>query len=356
LTAEFGENTITGEIGPVATDSNDAFDVGVADGLGVSGVSYVGPSGSHTVSGCGLAGAETLDESFDPALDPGATGCTLTIDLTISEDPTDAEWTVTIDVVDLEAPVVDPDSVDDITVPTDTGAATAVVTYGLATATDNVDLAPVVTCDPASGTAFDFGTTTVTCTAVDASDNISDPVMFDVTVEDTEPPAITVPDDIEADATNLLGAEVDYVASATDNVEVATFGCDPDSGAQFGLGVTTVGCDAADTSGNTAEDSFEVTVSVAPDGSSVEIILDDIAGQDFDNPGTDNSLSAPLQQAGTLLDDANEKNDVAVCNKTAAFLKHVEIKQKQERIGEEYADQLTDFTDGPYGLRDAIGC
>ena len=46
----------------------------------------------------------------------------------------------------------------------------ATVTYD-ATATDAVDPAPVVSCTPASGSSFGLGTTTVTCTAVDASGN-----------------------------------------------------------------------------------------------------------------------------------------------------------------------------------------
>lgn len=45
------------------------------------------------------------------------------------------------------------------------------VTWTAPTATDVVDAAPVTTCLPASGSTFAVGTTTVTCTAADASDN-----------------------------------------------------------------------------------------------------------------------------------------------------------------------------------------
>jgi hypothetical protein len=52
-----------------------------------------------------------------------------------------------------------------------TSAAGAVVTWPLPTATDAVDAAPVVSCLPASGSTFPIGTTTVGCSATDASGN-----------------------------------------------------------------------------------------------------------------------------------------------------------------------------------------
>lgn len=51
-----------------------------------------------------------------------------------------------------------------------TGPAGAVVTY-TATATDNADPRLAVVCTPSSGSTFAIGTTTVTCTATDASGN-----------------------------------------------------------------------------------------------------------------------------------------------------------------------------------------
>jgi hypothetical protein len=54
---------------------------------------------------------------------------------------------------------------------TTSNAAGAVVTYATPTASDIVDPSPEVTCSPASGATFVRGTTTVTCTATDASGN-----------------------------------------------------------------------------------------------------------------------------------------------------------------------------------------
>lgn len=57
----------------------------------------------------------------------------------------------------------------------------------VATATDDVDPNPAVVCVPPSGTIFPLGETVVTCTATDASGNVS-VGTFTKTVEDTTPP------------------------------------------------------------------------------------------------------------------------------------------------------------------------
>lgn len=57
----------------------------------------------------------------------------------------------------------------------------AIVTWTGPTATDDLDPAPSVGCLPAAGTRFAPGTTTVTCTAMDATGN-SATATFDVTV------------------------------------------------------------------------------------------------------------------------------------------------------------------------------
>ncbi len=70
-----------------------------------------------------------------------------------------------------------------------TSAAGAVVSYTAATAMDLVDANPSVGCKPPSGSTFPVGTTTVTCTATDASGN-STTKQFTVTVVDKTPPII----------------------------------------------------------------------------------------------------------------------------------------------------------------------
>jgi hypothetical protein len=80
-----------------------------------------------------------------------------------------------------------------LTVPADvtlqaTGPDGAVHTF-TASATDDTDPNPTVSCSPPSGSTFPLGTTTVTCTATDAAGNSSS-ASFKVTVE--KPTAISL--------------------------------------------------------------------------------------------------------------------------------------------------------------------
>ena len=107
-----------------------------------------------------------------------------------------------------------------------------------------------------SGDFFPVGVTPVTCTATDASGNTSTD-LFSVTVADTTPPVLTVPNDI----TVIFGATVTYEATATDIADDAVaVSCDPPSGTVFPLGNTTVNCTATDNAGLTDSGAFTVSV------------------------------------------------------------------------------------------------
>jgi hypothetical protein len=84
-----------------------------------------------------------------------------------------------VTVVDTTAPSLTTDADHGVTTADPSGATLA---YDPASATDIVDPAPTVGCLPAAGTAIPVGTTTVTCTATDASGN-SSTGTFAVTVE-----------------------------------------------------------------------------------------------------------------------------------------------------------------------------
>src|SRR5204863_4070001 len=135
----------------------------------------------------------------------------------------------------------------------------ATVTY-TATAADLVSGSVAVTCAPPSGSTFALGTTTVTCMATDTHSNTA-AGSFTVTVQDTTPPALSLPAPITAEATSASGATVTYTATATDLVSGSVpVTCSQASGSTFALGTTTVSCSASDTHGNTAYGSFTVTV------------------------------------------------------------------------------------------------
>jgi len=148
---------------------------------------------------------------------------------------------------------------DDITAEANTSGG-AVVTF-TATANDDQDPSPSVRCDPWSGSVFPLGTTTVTCSATDASGNRATGT-FHVTVADTTPPKLSVPDPITTEAADgAKGAIITYKVSASDVADASpVLACLPASGSTFAIGTTTVECTATDSSGNVGRASFPVTV------------------------------------------------------------------------------------------------
>jgi hypothetical protein len=140
-----------------------------------------------------------------------------------------------------------------------TGASGAVVNY-IVTASDPEDGALTPSCSPASGSTFAIGTAQVDCSVTD-SDGAETTGMFNVTVQDTTGPVLSLPGNITAEATGPDGAAVSYTATALDAVDGAvTPSCSPASGSTFALGTTTVNCSATDAHSNTSLGSFTVTV------------------------------------------------------------------------------------------------
>lgn len=168
-----------------------------------------------------------------------------------------------VDVVDTNAPIFK----QPLPAPTmeATGPTGAVVTFNVK-ANDIVDLSPIVSCSPPSGSTFAVGTTTVACTATDFSGNFSG-ASFLVTVNDTNPPTFKQPlIDLKVDATGPTGAVVTFNVSANDIVDLSpVVSCSPPSGSTFAVGTTTVACKATDFSGNNAQDTFLVTVNSCTD-------------------------------------------------------------------------------------------
>jgi hypothetical protein len=146
-----------------------------------------------------------------------------------------------------------------------TGPTGAVVTFS-ATADDEKDGPLPVTLTPPSGSTFPLGTTIVTATATDSAGNKST-ATFEVTVQDTTPPTLSLPANIAAEATSAAGATVSFAATASDLVSgSAAVTLAPPSGSTFPLGTTTVNASATDAAGNTAHGQFTVTVrdTIAP--------------------------------------------------------------------------------------------
>ncbi len=147
--------------------------------------------------------------------------------------------------------------------------AEGVVVYFTATATDNRDRDVGVKCTPPSGSRFQIGDTTVTCTAVDSDGNhatASFVVSVVLSEEDVSPPVITVPPSpMIVNTASSSGTVVNYSASATDKYGAVPIDCTPPSGSVFKLGGTVVSCTATDVAGNMATASFLVMVRTGPD-------------------------------------------------------------------------------------------
>ncbi|XP_072022654.1 hyalin-like [Amphiura filiformis] len=165
-----------------------------------------------------------------------------------------------VDIRDVEAPAIE-SCPTDMGMETDPNKATAVVIYQTPTATDNSGEVSVV-CNPASGSQFPIGQTTVSCVAGDNSKN-SETCDFLVDIKDVEAPAIeSCPTDIEKE-TDLSKATVLVVyqtPTATDNSGEVSVVCTAISGSQFPIGRTTVACEAQDGSGNSATCHFQVDI------------------------------------------------------------------------------------------------
>ncbi len=197
-----------------------------------------------------------------------------------------ADCTFNVTGIDLEPPTIS--GPEDINVNTDAGQCGAVVDYDAPTATDNCDtLSTVLTDGLVSGSLFPVGTTTVQYEATDSAGNTA-AHTFNVTVTDVEGPTLSCSADIALIAPcGTNGVAVNYTAPVySDNCPSFSAslldGLDP--GAEFPIGVTTVGFEYTDPGLNTATCSFTVTVHAAPDsdGDGVCDSIDLCPGMDDD--------------------------------------------------------------------------
>ncbi|MCI0330101.1 MAG: HYR domain-containing protein [candidate division Zixibacteria bacterium] len=185
----------------------------------------------------------------------GTTAVTCTATDAVGNQST-CQFTVTV--TDVQGPTIV--CSPNIVTGTDPGACNAVVTYTV-TASNGCPGVTLV-CSPPSGSTFPKGVTTVNCTATDVGGNQAS-CQFTVTVNDTEPPALTCPANvITNNDPGRCDKRVTYFDSpTTDNCDgtVPVF-CTPPPATIFPVGVTTVTCRVADAAGN--KDSCQFTVAV----------------------------------------------------------------------------------------------
>jgi hypothetical protein len=183
-----------------------------------------------------------------------------------------------------------------------------------------------VSCAPDSGSTFGLGSTTVNCTATDASGNQSTG-SFSVVVRDTADPVLSgVPGDLSVTTSNPSGAAVSWSApTANDSVSGRLdVTCSPGSGSTFPVGTTTVRCTATDGAGNAASASFVVTVTLDQSNQT-----DDYTSQ-WGEPITDGKLDTNQSRAiplklrlfvnGVELTTANASLSIVPCDGGTAYI------------------------------------
>ncbi|XP_033102961.1 uncharacterized protein LOC117105788 [Anneissia japonica] len=176
-----------------------------------------------------------------------------------------------VDVFDDVRPVVNCPT--DIRQVLDPGLSTSVVTWNDPDVTDNVDTGLSSSCTPSSGSSFNVGLNSVTCTATDFQGN-DDSCIFSVVVYDNETPTFHGCKQLQPSISNktALGQEMCPMfwtaPFATDNVRVANVTASNNPGNMFHVGKTPVTYTATDDSGNTAICSFDVIIKVAEERTS----------------------------------------------------------------------------------------
>lgn len=137
---------------------------------------------------------------------------------------------------------------------------------GLSATDAEDDPDPTASCNPAAGSVLPLGSTTVSCAVTDAG-GLTTSATFDVTVADTTAPTLTALPDLSLTTDDPSGTTIAYEPpTVTDVADAApSLDCVPASGSHVGPGTTVVTCTVADASGNSADDSFDITVTyVAP--------------------------------------------------------------------------------------------
>jgi len=171
-------NTATGSFPVTVTDTTAPT---ISAGVDAT-AEATGPTGAH-VSYTGPTASDLVDGAITPVCTPApgalyALGSTLVTCTATDAHGNASHTTLTVTVRDTTAP--------SLTVPASVVADATTPTGGRAswnaTATDAVDPNPAVTCVPVSGSFFTIGDTTVSCTATDASGNMSSPKTFTVHV------------------------------------------------------------------------------------------------------------------------------------------------------------------------------
>ncbi|XP_071961171.1 uncharacterized protein [Antedon mediterranea] len=171
-----------------------------------------------------------------------------------------ANCTFTVRIIDDEDPIVNCPA--EFITTTDAGLYTAYVSFTAPNATDNSGGMLNVQSNYEPGDLFMFGSTNVSYTFQDESNNTA-LCQFTVIVNDEEDPTITCPGKQVVDTTvdQAIALNVTYESPVSfDNSGDVEITCWPGNGSDFTLGLTLVTCTATDPSNNTAACDIAIEV------------------------------------------------------------------------------------------------
>ena len=154
--------------------------------------------------------------------------------------------------------------------------------------------------NPKSYSNLPDGKHTFSVFALDTSSNEdSTPAILEWTV-DTIKPVVTVPSDLNVDATSSSGAVVTFSASASDNIDGSLqASCNPTSGSVFPIGSTQVTCTVSDKAGNIGTASFNILVKEPPKPATESTLLSLAVKPNRAVIGGDFGLSGRLSDGST---------------------------------------------------------
>jgi microsomal dipeptidase-like Zn-dependent dipeptidase len=271
---------------------------------------------------------------------PYALGDT-SVALTVTDE--EGAWdrcAATVTVVDATVPEIG--CPGDLVVENDPGTCDALVTYEAPAGTDNCPGAStLLTAGLGSGANCPVGTTTETYTVTDGA-GLSASCSFTVTVQDTEPPEISCPQDMEVEPTSPAGATVTYAAPVGSDIcpgatTARTEGLGP--GATFPIGTTPETYTVTDGAGNAA--SCTCTVKVLSPEEVADALIGQTEGLITDGTlkkGQGNGLLAKL--AGIVEKLTSAPAPTPACNQLRTFINQVRGSVKAGKLSAAEGDNL----------------
>jgi len=223
------------------------------------------------------------------------------------------QFTVTVN--DTEDPIWLNCPADTITVYVDNMSCRQVATWSDPIPVDNCTIQTLEPPTAMQGDTFDIGFTTVTYSAMDGSMNVGT-CDFVIAVRDTFAPVLNCPSDTVLSTMTGCSMIVNWNFDATDNCGIDSLSSTQNPGDEFPVGVTTVVYTAIDSSGNTTQCSFNITVldGAAPITTCPAELIIRVDGTIVSDPAGLVTSSTPGMACDSILINFNAPDAADVCD------------------------------------------